>query len=349
MRKILVVDFNGTSSVYTHYLAEGLKDKNDELKILGKKKPEFLEVFESLNEYIGFKTRFKLVNYFLNWFWLFGNYKSFDVVVIQWLQLLKYTSIEIVLLKYLQSRIKLVYIVHNLYPHNTINNKVIKRYNRLYKTVKNIAVHADKVKNIITEISPNTNVLRIEHGFFFKEFRQKPLETTIEKCLMIGYISKYKGIEDALKVVENLKEKGVIIYLDIIGLGESQYVDSLFKIIKDLNIKNQVHILAKEVSTKFLINKINQSKMLWLPYKNISQSGVSYTAIGLNKPFVGYDVGNFKDSFGDKGVASIVEKDNIEFFSEAVIEVLKNEALYKENIQKLSFQNLWKANKIILN
>ena len=29
MKKILVVDFNGTASVYTHYFAEGLKTNND--------------------------------------------------------------------------------------------------------------------------------------------------------------------------------------------------------------------------------------------------------------------------------------------------------------------------------
>lgn len=38
MKKILVVDFNGTSSVYTHYLANGLRDVNNEVEILGKKK-----------------------------------------------------------------------------------------------------------------------------------------------------------------------------------------------------------------------------------------------------------------------------------------------------------------------
>lgn len=349
MRKILVVDFNGTSSVYTHYLSEGLKDKNDEVKILGKKKPEFLDVFENLNEYKGFKTRFKLLNYFLNWFWLLRNHKKFDVVVIQWLQLLKYTNIEIILLNYLQSRVKLIYILHNLYPHNTRNNKVLKRYNQLYKTAKNIAVHTDKVKGIISELSPMTNVLRIEHGFFFKEFRQISQEINAKKCLIIGYISKYKGIEDALKVLENLKEKGTIISLDIIGLGKPEYINTLLKIVNDLNIKDQVSILPREVSTKYLINKINQSKMLWLPYKKINQSGVSYTSIGLNKPFVGYNVGNLKDSFGDKGVANIVEKDNIEAFSEAVIEVMRNEMLYKENIQKLLLQNSWNINKIILN
>ena len=340
MKKILVVDFNGTSSVYTHYLSKGLIDKNNEVKILGKKKPEFLDVFENLNEYLGFKTRFKLLNYILNWCWLLTNYKKFDVVIIQWLQLLKYTSIEIKLLNYLQTRVKLIYVLHNLYPHNVKNNKVIKRYKQLYRTSKNIAVHTSKVKRIITELSPEANVLKVEHGFFFKEFRQETPKIKKKKCLMIGYISKYKGIEDALKVVKLLKEKNVIISLEIIGLGTPKYLNDLTKIIHNLKINNQVNILSKEVSTKFLIDKINQSTMLWLPYKKINQSGVSYTSIGLEKPFVGYDVGNFKTFFGDKGVAKIVEKDNVEAFSEGVIEIIKNEELYKENIQKNYRQHL---------
>jgi glycosyltransferase involved in cell wall biosynthesis len=349
MRKILIIDFNGTSSVYTHYLSEGLKDKNDELKILGKKKPEFLDVFENLNEYLGYKTRFKLLNYILNWCWLLINYKKFDVVVVQWLQLLKYTNIEIKLLNYLQYRVKLIYIIHNLYPHNTKNDKVVKRYNQLYKTSKNIAVHTNKVKNIISKLSPNANILRVEHGFFFKEFRQIETKINTNKCLMIGYISKYKGIEDALEVVKILKQKGIIVYLDIIGLAAPEYLNVLTKLTNDFNINDQVVILSKEVSTEYLINKINESKMLWLPYKKISQSGVSYTSIGLGKPFIGYNVGNFKYSFGDKGVAKIVKQDSIEDFSEAVIEVLGNEDFYKKNIEKLSSHNLWNFNKRILN
>jgi glycosyltransferase involved in cell wall biosynthesis len=103
------------------------------------------------------------------------------------------------------------------------------------------------------------------------------------------------------------------------------------------------------VHTNFLIDKINESEMLWLPYKKISQSGVACTSTGLGKPFVGYDVGDFKYSFGDKGVAKIVKEDNIEDFSEAVIEVLCNQDFYEKNIQKLSLQNLWDSNKITLN
>jgi glycosyltransferase involved in cell wall biosynthesis len=348
MKKILVVDFNGTSSIYTHYLSKGLKDEEDQLKILGKEKPEFLDVFENLNEYLGYKTKFKLLNYILNWHFLLVNYKKFDVIVIQWLQLLKYISIEIKLINYLQSRVKLIYIVHNLYPHNTKNKKIVKRYNKLYKISKNISVHTSKINKNISELSPEANILRFEHGFFFKEFRQKGIKIISNKCLMIGYISKYKGIEDALEVVKILKGKDIIIYLEIIGLATPEYLNVLTKLIHNFNINGQVTILSEEVSTRFLISKINESTMLWLPYKNISQSGVAYTSIGLGKPFVGYDVGNFKECFGDVGVAKIVKQDSVEDFSEAVIQVLENEDFYRKNIEKLSSQNLWNSNKTIL-
>lgn len=349
MKKILIVDFNGTSSVYSHYLAKGLINKEDEAKILGKKKPEFLDVFDNLNEYLGYKSGLKLLDYVLNWFWLLFNYKKFDVIIIQWLQLLKYTSLEVKLINYLQKRIKLVYILHNLYPHNVKKTKVINRYNQLYSTCNNIAVHTEVLKKRVLELSSKANVLDINHGFFFKEFREKSINVNVNKCLMVGYISKYKGIEDALKVVKVLKEKSVIVSLEIVGLAEANYLNVLTDLIAKLKIKDQVTILSKEVSTRFLIDKINQAYMLWLPYKKISQSGVTYTSTGLGKPFVGYDVGNFKSFFGDKGVAKIVEKDNIEAFSNGVIEVMQNEFFYKENIQKLSANSLWDLNKSILN
>lgn len=192
-------------------------------------------------------------------------------------------------------------------------------------------------------------ILRIEHGFFFKEFKEKEVKFNENKCLIIGNISKYKGIEDALSVVRILKEKKIKVFLDIIGLAKPDYLNKLVSIINDYEIKDQVMILSKVVSTEFLINKINQSSMLWLPYKKISQSGVSYTSVGLGKPFVGYDVGNFKDFFGTQGAANIVEKNNVEAFSEAVIEVMTNKELYSENIKKLSLKSLWDSNKIMVN
>lgn len=349
MKKILVVDFNGTSSVYTHYFSKGIIRKKDNLKILGKKKPDFLDVFSDLNTYVGVNTKFKFLNYCLNWFWLLFNCKKFDLVIVQWLQLLKFSPIEVKLISYLQSKTKLIYILHNLYPHNTNKDKILKNYNSLYKILNKIAVHTLELKEAVLKINPDANVLKIEHGFFFKEFRNKNIVINEKKCLMIGYISKYKGIEDALKVVKNLKDRNVFIKLEIIGLASQKYLDHLFSIINNFKIEGQVTIISKEVSTGFLINKINESIMLWLPYEKISQSGVSYTSIGLSKPFVGYNVGNFKESFGNYGVAEIVEQKNINEFSNAVVKILNNESYYRKNIESFGKRNIWESNKKILN
>ena len=349
MQKVLVVDFNGTSSVYTHYFSKGLESEKVEVKILGKKKNNFLNVFDNLSEYLGFDTGLKLLDYILNWFWLLFNYKKFDLIIIQWLQLLHYTSLEISLLNYLQNKIKLIYILHNLYPHNNKDQRKKNRYERLYKTLKNIAVHTNIMKQKVLEINPNIQVFKINHGLFFEEFKTGNISTIENKCLIIGYLTKYKGIEDALEVVKRLKEKNTIINLEIIGLAKPEYLKKLIKIIEDNHIENQVVILSKEVSTKYLINKINTAKMLWLPYKNISQSGVTYTSIGLGKVFVGYDVGNFKSDFGDVGVAKIVEKGNIDQFCDSVCDFLENIEDYEKNIKNFSSQNLWDENKKVLN
>ncbi|WP_026775579.1 glycosyltransferase [Polaribacter sp. Hel_I_88] len=348
MKKILVVDFNGTTSVYTHYFAQGLKENND-VKILGKKKMFFLDFFKNLNVYLGFNTGVKFLDYILNWIWLLFNYKKFDIIVIQWLQLLKYTSIEVEFIKFFQKRVKLVYILHNLYPHNNTNPKIINRYNKLYKFCKNIAVHTYEMKSDLKKINPKINILKIQHGYFFDEFREQTSLLQENKCLMIGQILRYKGIEDALKVVKILKEKNTIIHLKIMGLADQNYLIELNKIIDDFNIGNQVTIIPEIVPTAVFINEINKSTMLWLPYKKISQSGISYTSIGLGKPFVGYNVGNFKSFFGDKGLANIVEKDNVIHFSEAVLEVLKNKQVYYKRIDEHAALNLWEANRVILN
>lgn len=348
MKKILVVDFNGTASVYTHYFAEGLKTNND-VKILGKKKMFFLDFFKNLNVYLGFEIGIKFLDYALNWSWLIVNYKKFDVIVIQWLQLLKYTSIEVRLIKHLQKKVKLVYILHNLYPHNNTNIKVKKRYNKLYENCNNIAVHTNEMKSYLKKINSNINILKIQHGYFFNEFREEGISLNENKCLMIGQILRYKGVEDALKVVKILKDKNTNVQLDIIGLADHNYLIELYEIIDELKISDRVTIIPEVVSTELFIHEINKSTMLWLPYKKISQSGISYTAIGLGKPFVGYDVGNFKSFFGDKGLAHIVEKDNVENFSEAVLEVLKNKENYYKKINEHVTLNSWEANKIILN
>ncbi|CAH8282817.1 glycosyltransferase involved in cell wall biosynthesis [Mariniflexile fucanivorans] len=347
-KKILIVDFNGTSAIYTHYLSNGLKCSNVEVFILGKKKPPFLDVFKETNTYLGVNTGLKLIDYLLNWIWLLLNFKKFDGIVIQWLQLLRYFSFEVYLVSFLQKKIPVIYIVHNLYPHNNENFKIKKRYNLLYNKVKNIAVQTKNIKTIIHKINGKSNIIKIQHGLFFKEFRKPIFNSNSNNCLIIGYISKYKGIEDAIEVAKMLKESQESFFLEIIGYGEPNYIEALNKRVLDYNLSDRIKIYPNEVSTNFLIKKIVEASMLWLPYKEISQSGVAYTSIGLGVPFVAYNVGNFKEAFGTGKVVEIVEKDNVIDFCKSVQKVLRNNGSYRNNINKFFPDDLWSTNSILI-
>lgn len=347
-KRILIVDFNGTSSIYTHYFANGLKSETNQVKILGKRKSEFLEVFNDNSKYLGFNLKFKLLNYFLNWFWLFYHKNKFDVIIIQWLQLIKYSTIEVYLTKKLQSKSKVIYIAHNVYPHRVTSARVIKNYNLLYNSVKNIGFHTSEVKNKILTISASPNFLKISHGLFFRNMNKGEFSKKGNFCLMVGYVAKYKGVEDAIKIVKILKDLKQDIRLEIVGLGDPKYIYKLNRLIQQKQLQHEIRITSKEVSTGFLIKKIQQSKMLWLPYQNISQSGVTYTSIGLKKTFVAYDVGNFKEEFGNKGMAKIVKFRDLNSFALGVIEVQLNEMKYLNKIEENYHRFNWELNKSIL-
>jgi len=333
MKKILVVDFNGTSPVYTHYFTKGITNENTFVAILGKKKSQFLDIFKKVSLYINNGVGIKPVDYFINWGWLLLNANKFDVVIIQWLMLVRFSSIEIFLIGYLQKRVKVIYVAHNITPHNNKSKKVANRFKRLYKKLKYIGVHTEEVKKAVSSIAPNSIILNFKHGLFFNEnAKHRPSRTFNNTCLIIGFISKYKGIEDAILVMEKLSKKKVDVTLKIKGYGNKSYVNELNNLIHQKGLSSKIHIESRVLSTREIIREIKDSCMLWLPYKAISQSGVSYTSLGLKTPFVAYDVGNFKLLEKEFQGSIVVDPGRIDLFSQAVEKVLLNNVALRKKI-----------------
>lgn len=333
MKKILVVDFNGTSPVYTHYFTKGITNKNTSVAILGKKKSQFLDTFKKVSLYINKGIGIKLVDYFINWGWLLLNANKFDVVIIQWFMLVRFSSIEILLVSYLQNRVKVIYIAHNIFPHNNKSKKVVNRFKRLYKKLKYIGAHTEEVKKAVLSIAPNAIVLNFKHGLFFNESaKHKPSKTFNNTCLIIGFISKYKGIEDAILVIEKLSKTKVEVVLKIKGYGNKRYINELNNLIHQKGLSSKIHIESRVLSTREIIKEIKGSCMLWLPYKAISQSGVSYTSLGLITPFVSYNVGNFKLLESEFQGSIAVEPGRIDLFAQAVEKVLLNNVELRKKI-----------------
>lgn len=355
--KTLVVDFNGYSPTYTHYFSKAIKDNDIEVDIIGHLNESDLNIFNELNNYIGIQTKYKLWNYFVNWILLFSIAKNYDVIHFQWLPFLKYSSIDLILIKLLKKKTNnIYYTVHNFTPHNCHDKTIIKRYHKLYQLIDNLIVHTsnteDKIKALIKEQAQSKNIIKIFHGLFYSNFKLNKKDQNSQNCnlLMAGMISEYKGFEDALEVVSMLNKKTGIHYnLTIEGKGTKIYINKLKKIINDLNLNKSVHLQEGYVHVKRMIHLYNESDITLMPYKQIEQSGVALTSLGLGTPIIAYNVGGLSDIINNNINGYLIEPGNKEVFATKVAWAFENRKLLNLNIiNDEKSLNLWQETGMIM-
>lgn len=341
-KKILVIDFNGTTPIYTYYFAENLKSSNSEVSVLGYKNKEELKFFDKKLNYIEINFKNKGINYICYWVYLFFLSKKYDILIIEWLPFLKYSSFEIILIKILKKLNKnLFYTIHNFFPHNNNDKKIERRYIRLYKNIPNLLVHSFETRKKLEKYNIKNKIIKINHGVFYSDIKISE-KKDLQMIGMIGTISEYKGIEDAIKMLSCLSNKNY--YLYIAGKGKEEYISSLIKKAESLGIKNRVIIENRYLTLEEIIKLTKKSLVILMPYKNIEQSGVALTAIGLGTPIIGYNVGGLKDLIVDGYNGFLVEKNDYEKMGEKLEIIEKNYKKFTKNTVDISKKISWKEN-----
>lgn len=312
-----------------------------DIKILGHKNHDDLKIHKNTLQYIGFKTPNRHLNYFLNWLLLIIKAKTFDVIHIQWLQLLRFSSFELWCLLLLKSRNKqLFYTVHNVYPHNETRKKVKKRFDRLYALLDNLVFHTKTTaKNFATQY-PDKRIIKIDHGLFYLGLGPDNSHQKSQMA-MLGMISPYKGYEDVLLAMNEMKMDDNNFFLHIEGSGSLEYISKLKGMIQEFDLEKKVTIKEGYIEVDRLIELYKQSFVTLMPYKKIEQSGVLFTSFGLNVPVVCYRVGGVQDVVRDKVYGRLVEMNNREQFIEALYWTYEHRSELLENLKKNEYSCLW--------
>ncbi|MBU2900550.1 glycosyltransferase family 4 protein [Maribacter dokdonensis] len=347
MKRVLIVDFNGTAPTYNYYFVKGLLHEGLDVKVLGKENDTFTAIHEEKIKYIGINSGLKFLDYIMNWIMLFFLAKQYDVIHFQWLPMLKFTSIELSLLKMLRKTNKnIFYTVHNFFPHNSINERVNQRYIALYKLIDNLVVHADATTLKIKEQVNDKEIIKIEHGYFYAEFRNNTKKTKQYDLAMLGNILPYKGVEDAIEAIALMPENNL--KLLIAGKCTPEYEASLRKLIADKALENQVFLEIGFLSVQQLIDYYAVSTLSIMPYKEIEQSGVLYTSLGLKIPIIGYKSGGISETVINNQNGYLVEKNNIAALSKAIEIGLMNRQKWCDYIEEFNIEDLWCKNARIL-
>lgn len=347
-KKILIIDFNGSSPTYTYYFSSALAKSGIELKILGHENLNDLSIHPVRMDYIGAQTGRKYLDYILNWILLLLWAKKYDVIHIQWLPLLQKSGLELLLVSFLKKRNRsLFYTVHNTYPHNAKGVGVIKRFDRLYNIFDNLVVHTDKTASRFSSIYPNKRIVKINHGLFYSGFA-KEVPSDSKLMVMLGMIYPYKGFEDAIQIMHKIRAGGLDFKLHIEGAGSKKYIEELRGLVAKLDLNDSVTIQEGYVHIERLIELYNRAFVTLMPYKRIEQSGVVFTSLGLKVPVVSYGVGGIREVIKDRVNGCIVPPDDIDAFYAAILWTFKNRELLQGNLNQEYYSNYWNENARIL-
>lgn len=230
--------------------------------------------------------------------------------------------------------VKIAWTVHNLYPHE-MQIEVIEKWFRKFFIKKCdilFALGESIKKEIISKFNlKNDKVTVVKHGHYFgyykkgnRNYRKELGLNNNTIFLFIGQIRPYKGIEDLVDIFSNnesFRDKKLI----IAGKPNDKMKEYLEKV-KSNNIIKILEFLTDEK----MIDLIDASDYVVLPYKNITTSGSAILATSYSKPIIIPDNKLIRDYFDEK-VSILFETEKPNSLINAMRDALNRKGGFKES------------------
>ncbi len=304
-----------------------------------------------------FKRIIRAIEVFVNYIYIFFliNRHKPDVLHFQWLPFVEISGIEsffLKLYKKLNKRITIFLTVHNLYPHDSKDNRKYKmNFLRVSKELDGFFVHLNSTKIVFHQEFniPLDKIFISYHGIYSHKplLRQKDGDDNNFKIVLYGLQKWYKGADvlvEALKLLP--KELLGRCSTTIVGLTDSDLYNKYKEEAKNLN----VNWINEYVSDEELNRIIEESSLILLPYRKISQSGVLLLALSYMKPIITSDLDSFKETLegypndyffkseDSQSLAMLLER-----FIEGNINIEKMNSIIKELNRKYSWESSAKS------
>lgn len=357
--KILLVDISGKVSNYDKALFGALRNMSDccdysvklllpghgLLRLIPGKKAKSKSLLKRLVMVIA-----SLLNYFH--IILFMLLKKVEILHLQWLPFMEVTNWEngfLKIIRFFSPQTKIVLTIHNIYPHNMSSERKLaykKRFCKASKLIDGFIVHTKTSKqDVIREYNISKEKVFVAcHGVF--EPKGITLDNAFRKdgklhILQFGGQSYYKGTDILVEAVNALpdeyKEK---IEVKIVGGISNSFLQECKQ--KDKN--NLINWKPYFLSDEELNEDINNSDLVVVPYRAISQSGVLLLAIYFEKIILTSNLPSFKETLSTYSDDLFFESENIESLKNAIMRYVDdklNLVDIKNNIRILKNLYTW--------
>ncbi|RYL97089.1 glycosyltransferase [Sporolactobacillus sp. THM7-7] len=219
--------------------------------------------------------------------------------------------------------IKIVWTVHNLYPHKyrwLYFEKIIRKIimllcNKLIvagQSIKQQVIKEFNVKPEKIDVVMHGNYYKV-YPIHYQDYRKKyniaPGEIVF---LFVGAIKEYKGVIDLLKTFTQIKNEKI--HLLVAG----KVYEGLGKSIKQFTDVQNITFDLRFIPDEELADLIISSTFVVLPYKNITTSGTAILAVSLKRKIITPGTPFMKEYF-DKSTSIMYDIED----PEGLIKVLK--------------------------
>jgi len=247
--------------------------------------------------------------------------------------------------------LKVILTVHEVFPHRAFLGGEIDRklLEKLYGNADLLFVHADSLRNELTDLYPldASKIKVVPHGIF--ELPESPIDAIALKMkyrvpldkkvlLFFGTMRKNKGLDTLLSAIQELKHGFFLLIAgDTAGASEPP-LKHYERIIKSKALTESVHWIKRYISNDEVSEVFRICDAVILPYEKSfhAQSGVLHLAIGYEKPCIVSDVGAIGATVRDYDLGWVVEAEDAGALKNGIISLF-------DGLDKKSFFNFRKC------
>jgi len=253
-----------------------------------------------------------------------------DVVHVQWLPV---PPLDLLPLRRLAHR-PLVYTVHDLLPHELVPGDeapgAAQRalWRAIYRTPAALIAHTScdaRALRADFAVDP-ARIHHLPHGNFAYLRAHRPPPEVPADVLFFGLVGRYKGLDVLLRALPAIRAAIPGVRLRVVGRPHGDLAEER-ALVRQLGLEGAVELRLGWVEEATIPALFAAARVVALPYRRISQSGVVVAAFTFGRPVVASEVGGLGELLRDAGGGLLVPPEDAPALARALIEVLTDDAL----------------------
>lgn len=262
-----------------------------------------------------------------NWLSSAGKIKKLcpDLVIIQWWH--PYFSPCYWVLSKLLKRTKILFLCHNVFPHerfpmDRILTKHVLKQGDCF--IVQSAQDEEDLKSIRADaiysktVHPTYNAFKLEN--MSRQEAREQLHLSGEKVLLFfGFVRKYKGLKYLLQAMPRISRELSDVKLLIVGDFDNDKHEYM-EMIQEWKIQEYIEIHDGYIPDKEVEKFFAASDVVVLPYESATQSGIVQIAYGFEKPVIASNVGGLPEVVTDGKTGFITNAKDSDDLAEKVIQ-----------------------------